>query len=39
MRNIIDVFTYQGVPNINRRVVRGMHLSLLLTSLLLAGRQ
>ena len=37
MRNIIDVFTFQGVPNINRRVVRGMHLSLLLTSLLLAA--
>ncbi|WP_414861556.1 sel1 repeat family protein, partial [Pseudomonas sp. IT-P176] len=35
--NIIDVFTCQGVPYINRRVVRGMHLSLLLTSLLLAA--
>ncbi len=37
MRNIIDVFTFQGVPNINRRVVRGIHLSLLLTSLFLAA--
>jgi len=37
MRNIIDVFTCQGGPYINRRVVRGMHLSLLLTSLFLAA--
>jgi TPR repeat protein len=37
MRDFIEVFTFQGVPNINRRVVRGMHLSLLLTSLFLAA--